>query len=105
VFVDLNIDLHGLTPLVLNCEVPDMGSATIAASLIDGLIGAGVTGFPEGRVTRRTADSQRGPEGCLDFLVTSGRKIALEVTGFIPCNSQADCPEGQTCNVAIQQCR
>ena len=58
-----------------------MGSATIAASLIDGLIGAGVTGFPEGRVTRRTADSQRGPEGCLDFLVTSGRKIALEVTG------------------------
>ena len=105
VYAELNIDLHGLTPLLLTCELPDIGTGTISASMIDGLIGAGVTGFPEGRVARRTVDSITAPSGCVEFSVSSVRDIELEVTGFIPCTRQAECPPGLTCDVAIQQCR
>lgn len=105
VFVELNIDLHGLTPLLLTCELPDTGTATVSREMIDGLIGAGVTGFPEGRVTRRTADRLQAPEGCVDFVVSSSRKVELQVTGFIPCSAPTDCPAPLTCDLAIQQCR
>jgi hypothetical protein len=105
VFVELNIDLHGLTPLILTCDLPDTGTGTIAASVIEGLIGAGVTGFPEARVARRTADRLARPEGCVDFTIASVREVDLEVTGFVPCTRTAECPPGLTCDVSIQQCR
>ncbi|MCK6544452.1 hypothetical protein L6R52_01150 [Myxococcota bacterium] len=105
VYAELNIDLHGLTPLLLTCELPDTGTATISAGMISGLIGAGVTGFPEGRVARRTVDSITEPSGCVEFTVSSVRDVDLEVTGFIPCTRQAECPPNLTCDVAIQQCR
>ncbi len=105
VYIELNIDLHGLTPLLLVCDVPDTGTATISASMINGFIAGGVTGFPEGRVTRRTGDSITRPEGCVDFTLYSTRRVELEVTGFIPCTGPAECPAPLTCDVAIQQCR
>lgn len=105
VYLELNIDLHGLTPLLLTCDLPDTGTATVSATMIDGLIGGGVTGFPEARVTRRTMDSLTAAEGCVDFAVSSGREIDIEVTGFIPCARQQDCPSPLTCDLAIQQCR
>lgn len=105
VYIELNIDLHGLTPLLLVCDVPDTGTATVSANIIRGFIANGVTGFPEGRVTRRTGDSITRPEGCVDFTVSSTRRVELEVTGFIPCTGPAECPAPLTCDVAIQQCR
>lgn len=105
VFIELNIDLHGLTPLLLVCDVPDTGTATISANIVNQFISGGVTGFPEGRVTRRTADSLVRPEGCVDFTVYSTRRVELEVTGFIPCTGPGECPAPLMCDVAIQQCR
>jgi hypothetical protein len=105
VLVELTIDQHGLTPVTAACDLPDTGSALIPAAVVDGLVAAGVTGFPSGRVTRRTVDSVTVGDQCAEFIVSSVRDLQLEVTGFVPCISTADCPSGTTCTLAIQQCQ
>jgi hypothetical protein len=104
IFLELSIDLHGLTPLRLECELPDTGEATLPLSVIDALVGAGVTGFPEGRFTRRTADSVVHEGECAEFFVTSVRQVAVEVSGHVPCSTDQECPPPLTCNTTIQQC-
>ena len=105
VLVELTIDQHGLTPVTAVCDLPDTGSAVIPSAVVDGLVAAGVTGFPSGRVTRRTVDSVTVAAQCAEFVVSSVRDLQLEVTGFVPCISTADCPSGTTCTLAIQQCQ
>ncbi|MBU1241605.1 hypothetical protein KJ612_00235 [Myxococcota bacterium] len=106
IYLDIQIDLHGLTPLVLSCNLPDTGSATIPSAIIDGLMEAGVTGYPTGRVTRRTEDSLTATQGCIDFFVTSVRTMTVEVSGHTPCTSQDDCTPPEVCDLdpMIQQC-
>lgn len=105
VLVELTIDQHGLTPVTAVCDLPDTGSAVIPSAVVDGLVAAGVTGFPSGRVTRRTVDSITVDGQCAEFVVSSVRDLELEVTGFVPCVSNDDCPTGTTCTLAIQQCQ
>jgi hypothetical protein len=106
VLIEINIDQHGLTPLTLNCDMPDTGSATIPQAIIDGLMEAGVTGFPIGRVTRRTTDSYTAAEGCIDFFISSVRTITVEVAGHTPCTNNDDCTTPEICDLdpLIQQC-
>jgi hypothetical protein len=104
VLVELTIDQHGISPLSLSCEFDDTGSATVPAGIIDELIGAGVTGFPNGRITRRTADHVDLTQGCVELVVGSPLAAAIAVVGFTPCNASADCPEGQACNLPLQRC-
>ncbi len=103
-YLTLNIDLHGISPARVFCEFPDVGSAEIPASIVDGLIGSGVSGFPQGTMTRRTADRAEVGEGCVDFVVASPRSVDVDVVGFIPCNQQTPCPDGYECNLALEIC-
>lgn len=103
-YLEINIDQHGITPLNLVCDLEDTGEGTISQALIDAFVQAGVTGFPSGKVTRRTADTTTTDEGCVEFFVTSVRQTAVEVTGHIPCTSDANCPEPLHCNLLSQQC-
>jgi len=102
----LNIDQHGTSPATLICDFPDTGSATVPATMIDGLRAAGVTGWPAGSVTRRTADHTvlSDGEGCVEFAVSSPRNVNVTVSGYIPCNDANPCPEGLECNEAIELC-
>ncbi len=104
VLIELTIDQHGLTPLSLSCELEDTGSATIPASTVDRLIASGVTGFPNGRIMRRTADHVDLAIGCVDLLVGSRFAASVSVAGFTPCNDPGDCPTGLTCNIALERC-
>lgn len=105
VYLEINVDQHGATPLTLVCDMPDTGLATVEATLVNAFLEAGVTGYPTGKVVRRTVDSFSNDKGCVDFQVTSVRPIAVEVTGHIPCTSDSDCPSPLTCDKTIQQCR
>jgi hypothetical protein len=104
VYFEINIDVHGATPLNLVCDLPDTGEATISQEIINAFFGGGVTGFPTGKVVRRTVDSLTTGDSCVDFQVTSVRQMKVEVTGHVPCARTSDCPEGMTCNTLIQQC-
>ena len=104
VFIELNIDQHGASPLTVWCTFEDTGSAEIPAAVVDALIEAGVTGYPSGRVTRRTTDSVDIGDGCVDLVVASPLSTSVDVSGYTPCTSNDDCPPGQTCNLALQVC-
>jgi hypothetical protein len=104
VLVELTIDQHGSSPLSLSCEFPDTGAATVPSAIIDQLIGSGVSGFPNGRITRRTADHVDLAVGCVDLVVGSPLAAKVSVAGSTPCNGSVECPDGQVCNVALELC-
>jgi len=105
VSITLNIDQHGSSPVVVSCVFPDTGQATISSTLVDALMDYGISGYPNARVSRRTADSVVLDAGCVDFRVGSPRYPDIEVSGHYPCDSDFDCPPGLTCNVPIQSCQ
>ncbi len=102
--VDINIDQHGNSPIVLQCDFPDTGEAVVSAQLVDALLTSGVSGYPNGRLSRRTVDSAPVGDGCMEFIVSSPRVPDVRVTGHTPCKADADCPDGETCNKAIETC-
>jgi hypothetical protein len=106
VFLSLNVDQHGLTPLFLECVFEDDGAATVPSSVIDALLGAGITGYPSGKIQRRTADKVQLGAGCADFIVDyTWATDSVTVAGHTPCKGNDDCPDGQTCDLANETCR
>jgi len=104
ILLNMNIDQHGASPYRVYCDLEDTGSYIIPAQLIDALIDAGVTGFPNGRLTRRTVDSMQIGASCVEFIVSAPVKAAIKVAGVTPCNSDKDCPGDQTCNMVTHLC-
>ncbi len=104
VYVSVNVDQHGLTPLTLQCNFADNGAAEIPASVMDALLSGGVTGYPSGKMQRRTVDHVVLGEGCADFMVDYSLIAKVSVSGHTPCSTPADCPDGQECNLALQTC-
>lgn len=104
VFVSLNVDQHGLTPVTLFCEVPDTGALEIPADLITSFLEFGISGYPVAHYYRQTSDSVEIEPGCVEFLVRTHQQTALSVEGHTPCDSPDDCPKGQTCDLALQTC-
>jgi hypothetical protein len=102
--VIVNIDQHGNSPVVLTCDFPDTGTATVPAALVDALLTSGVSGYPNGRIARRTVDSTSVGDGCMELVVSSPRTPDVRVVGHTPCKSDGDCPEGEACNVAMETC-
>lgn len=104
IFVELNVDQHGVSPYLLQCSFADTGAGVVPASLTATLVSAGVSGFPNGRIGRQTADSASVGDGCMDLIVGSLLNPDVRVEGHTPCYSDLECPEGQTCDETIQTC-
>lgn len=103
--LNLRIDQHGITPSSIECLFADDGAAEVPAAVIDALMGLGVTGFPEGYLLRRTADSAAiGEGGCIDLVASSSRLATVSIAGYTACTQDRDCPEGTTCNEALERC-
>jgi len=100
----LNIDLHGLSPSVMTCTFDDDGEATVSGAVVEALVETGVTGFPSAHLDRRTVDKADAGEGCMDFRVSSKRTVEVDVVGFTPCVTDAECPEGFECDEPFQIC-
>jgi hypothetical protein len=109
VHVQLNVNNHGSSNTWIECDFDDTGTGTISASLIDGLIAQGISGFPTITLTRRTATSTNISPGCVQLLVTSrtdpGAAIDVALTGLISCDDDSSvCPEGQSCKPIERFC-
>jgi hypothetical protein len=100
----MRMDQHGSSPATVFCDFDDDGDGTIPAHIVDDLIAAGVTGFPNGSLTRRTVDKAYAGGGCVDLITQSRRSPSVRVAGFTPCNRQEDCPDGLTCDTINQIC-
>lgn len=106
VVLTMRIDLHGLTPSSIECVFTDDGAAEVPADVLMSLMEFGVSGFPAGDLTRRTADNAPVGDagGCADLSLTSSRLAAITITGYTPCRQDRDCSEGETCNEAMERC-
>jgi hypothetical protein len=102
--LDLNVDQHGATPISLTCLFDDDGAAELPASQVDALLSAGISGFPNGKLSRQTADRVDLSTGCVDFKLRAPRTPAVSVSGHTPCTEDEDCPKGQTCDEALETC-
>lgn len=105
----LSIDQHGQSPRQLTCDFADTGQGTVPAGILAELVGAGVSGWPSARLRRRTADSAtvqvgEGVLGCVDIEVAWATELTVEVDGHTPCSSDLDCPDGQSCDLALASC-
>lgn len=100
----LSIDQHGNSPVKVECVFEDVGSAAIPAQLTDALLGAGVSGYPNATLNRRTLDSAGVGDFCVEFRVGSPRQPDVRVAGHTPCDEDEDCPDGLTCDESINTC-
>jgi hypothetical protein len=103
-YLKINIDQHGVTPTALYCSFADDGEGTVPAALLKTLVNQGVTGFPDGNVTRRTVDSTAVGKGCAELVVSSFLDADVNVIGYTPCSNDEMCPEGQHCNEKLERC-
>jgi hypothetical protein len=103
VAVKINIDQHGNSPLALHCLFEDDGEGTVSAELVNELLSA-VSGYPNGSIERRTADSMESAEGCFDFTVFSAQLNEVRVDGHTPCTNDDHCPSGMTCDIPNETC-
>lgn len=103
--LEINVDQHGNTPVTLSCDVADTGTAEIPASLVDALLDYGISGYPNGRITRATTDRADVPDGCVELRVGSPRSVDVRVDGHVPCDNSGQCPDGQTCDTGDNTCR
>jgi len=105
IHVAIHIDLHGVTPVQLECSFADTGEGTVPGSLISQFIGFGVTGYPQASVRRHTVDSVDLGDGCVALEVAWRGKASVDVAGFHPCSHfEPDCPDGLTCNFDLEIC-
>lgn len=105
--VAVNIDQHGNSPVTLICDVSESevdGSITVPASLINQLLDFGVSGFASYDLQRVTTDAAELAPGCVELRVFSHATGRLKVAGHVACNADPDCPDGMTCQVAINTC-
>ena len=105
VTLELSIDQHGSSPLSIHCDFEDDGVGDVPVELVNALLSGGVTGYPNAKLTRRTADLATVEEGCVDLEVTSPLPVDVRVDGYIPCTTEADCPPTMDCNTEIELCQ
>jgi hypothetical protein len=95
--IEVKVNRHGSTPIFVSCESEDVGTFEIPAEAITAILDAGVTGFPEVKILRRSIASAELEPGCVDFVSLSEIAVPIEVPGVVSCQDDSDCPDGQTC--------
>lgn len=106
VHLGLSVDQHGVTPGSLACDFVDDGDGEISAELVNTMLNAGVTGYPNGRLSRQTVDSVAVGTGCMDLSVTYPLlPDRVNVTGHTPCKQLNDCPPGHPCDLETETCQ
>ena len=97
VHLNLNINHHGSSSNWIECDVPDSGSASVPAGLVDELLARGQSGFPTLTVTRRSASSTQIEPGCIELLVSSETVSDVQLDNFQSCSRASECSPGQAC--------
>jgi hypothetical protein len=100
----LNVNNHGSSNTWIECDFVDTGTGEIPATLVDGLIAQGASGFPSITLARRTATSALIGPGCVQLLVTSSLALDVTLSGLVSCDDSSMCPTGQTCKPIERFC-
>jgi hypothetical protein len=104
--VQFTFDLshHGGSKGKVICETGDTGSLTVSGTLMESLIGLGVTGYPKAYVNRIILATASVGTGQAQLKIYADRDYVAELAGLISCQNDTECPTGQTCLVPGQMC-
>lgn len=91
VSIVLNLTRHGGSAGYLECDVPDSGSLTIPANVLQALMDLGIAGFPQLVATRYTQGVAAVPGGRIALNVSSVAMPELSVDGLCSCFDSSDC--------------
>lgn len=104
IYMRLNVDQHGNSPVTMVCDLPDTGTADLPGGLLTLLLEYGVSGFATFDIYRRTIDSSWNGDACVELRTFSFAPGKVLVEGHVPCFSDAECPDGEVCKVEINTC-
>lgn len=100
--IRLDISHHGGAKGEIKCNVPDTGSFTISATMIDKLLDLGVAGFPTVQLTRVSTSKPSGEPSKVTLSVTMFAERDVTIPGLTSCASDdSQCPMGQTCQTDL----
>jgi hypothetical protein len=99
--ISVNISYHSGTKGMISCQTPDSGTLELSGAMLDELKALGISGWPI-IVFSRSTPSTTDPDVAVDLLIESSVTRNVEIPGLISCNSDADCPEDQTCQFDFQ---
>ena len=92
IYLELNVDQHGVTPVTMECILEDTGSYTISADFMTQFIESGASGAARGEIWRKTVDSAQVEGGCIEFEVASLQTVFPKCVNC-PCTTPGFCPE------------
>ncbi len=101
VLVSVNISYHGGTKGRIICRTPDTGVLELSGPILDELKALGVSGWPM-MVFTRTSRSHTEPEMPVELIIESSVTQFVNIPGLTSCDSDADCPDGLTCQADFQ---
>ena len=99
--IRINISYHAGTRGIIACETADTGALDLSAELVDALKALGISGWPI-IVFSRSVVGTTEPDVEVRLLIESTVTRSVDIPGLISCNTDADCPEGQTCQFDFQ---
>jgi hypothetical protein len=103
VHVLLDISQHGTSKGNIQCDVPDSGSLSIPAAMMDALVDLGISGFPTVIVTREfQGGAAAGGPSKVFLKLSAPYRRAVEIPGLTSCNESSQCPAGQTCQADLK---
>ena len=77
------------------------GALELSGGMLDDLKALGVSGWPI-IVFSRTSLGTTDPAVEVDLIIESSVTRDVQIPGVISCNTDADCPDGQTCQFDFQ---
>ena len=100
--LSVNISYHSGTKGLIACQTPDTGALELSGGMLDDLKALGVSGWPI-IVFSRTSLGSSDPAVEVDLIIESSVTRDVQIPGVISCNTDADCPDGQTCQFDFQR--
>lgn len=102
IHVMIDLSHHGGTKGRIECDVPDTGSLTIAATLVTPLMNLGFSGYPSYDITRSSVGTASLAHGKVQLSVQKFLQRYLSIPGLVSCTDDTDCPTGKTCQTDLQ---
>jgi hypothetical protein len=99
-----NLNHHGGSTGKIICDTADTGSLSVSGTLLQSLIALGVTGYPKATINRAVTGTTTVGSGQAQLELYSDVEFVAQLPGLVSCETDAECPTGQTCQVPGQMC-
>lgn len=95
--VRLDISHHGGQKGEIVCDIEDIGSFNVPASLVTQLLNLGIAGYPVIEIMRVAIGTVVTSPGRVLLKMQTIESRQVQIPGLVSCSNDSDCPSGQAC--------